>query len=134
MVFLQGHGLGTARAVRIYKTYGDDAIGLVKQNPYQALDTLDDNRAGELSGAELDGLAVWFDRNGDGVADLGEVILVDQLDIAAISCRATDHEGSSLANMTGLRMTDSRTLPTFDWVASQMKLNRSQNARTGQRM
>lgn len=33
MVFLQGHGVGTARAVRIYKTYGDDAIGIVKQNP-----------------------------------------------------------------------------------------------------
>jgi exodeoxyribonuclease V alpha subunit len=35
MVFLQGHGLGTARAVRIYKTYNADAIGLVKQNPYR---------------------------------------------------------------------------------------------------
>jgi len=35
MVFLQGHGVGTARAVRIYKTYGDDAIGMVKQNSYR---------------------------------------------------------------------------------------------------
>lgn len=35
MVFLQGYGVGTARAVRIYKTYGDDAIGMVKQNPYR---------------------------------------------------------------------------------------------------
>ena len=35
MVFLQGHGVGTARAVRIYKTYGDDAIGMVKENPYR---------------------------------------------------------------------------------------------------
>jgi exodeoxyribonuclease V alpha subunit len=35
MVFLQGHSVGTARAVRIYKTYGDDAIGIVKQNPYR---------------------------------------------------------------------------------------------------
>ena len=26
MVFLQSHGIGTARAVRIYKTYGDEAI------------------------------------------------------------------------------------------------------------
>jgi exodeoxyribonuclease V alpha subunit len=26
MVFLQSHGVGTARAVRIYKTYGADAI------------------------------------------------------------------------------------------------------------
>ena len=35
MVFLQGHGVGTARAVRIHRTYGDDAIGAVKQNPYR---------------------------------------------------------------------------------------------------
>jgi len=35
MVFLQGHGVGTSRAVRIFKTYGADAIPLVKENPYR---------------------------------------------------------------------------------------------------
>jgi exodeoxyribonuclease V alpha subunit len=35
MVFLQSHGVGTARAVRIYKTYGDQAIELVRANPYR---------------------------------------------------------------------------------------------------
>jgi exodeoxyribonuclease V alpha subunit len=35
MVFLQSHGIGTARAVRIYKTYGDQAIDLVRANPYR---------------------------------------------------------------------------------------------------
>lgn len=34
MVFLHSHGVGTARAVRIYKTYGDDAVARVRQNPY----------------------------------------------------------------------------------------------------
>jgi len=39
MVFLQSHGVGTARAVRIYKTYGDHAIDSVRENPYRlALD------------------------------------------------------------------------------------------------
>ena len=39
MVFLHSHGVGTARAVRIYKTYGDDAIAKVRENPYRlALD------------------------------------------------------------------------------------------------
>jgi len=39
MVFLHGHGVGTARAVRIYKTYGTDAITQVQENPYRlALD------------------------------------------------------------------------------------------------
>ncbi|MGL6097815.1 MAG: SF1B family DNA helicase RecD2, partial [Fimbriiglobus sp.] len=35
MVFLQSHGIGTARAVRIYKQYGDAAIETVRQNPYR---------------------------------------------------------------------------------------------------
>jgi exodeoxyribonuclease V alpha subunit len=35
MLFLQSHGVGTARAVRIYKTYGDQAVDLVKANPYR---------------------------------------------------------------------------------------------------
>src|SRR4029079_12310449 len=35
MVFLQSHGVGTSRAVRIFKAYGPDAIPLVKENPYR---------------------------------------------------------------------------------------------------
>lgn len=35
MVFLQSYGIGTARAVRIYKQYGDNAIEMVKSNPYR---------------------------------------------------------------------------------------------------
>src|SRR5262245_46811793 len=35
MVFLQSHGLGTARAVRIYRTYGDRAVEMVQSNPYR---------------------------------------------------------------------------------------------------
>lgn len=35
MVFLQSHGVGTARAVRIYKTYGDESVAKVQENPYR---------------------------------------------------------------------------------------------------
>src|SRR3954467_3499989 len=35
MMFLQSYGIGTARAVRIYKQYGDSAIEMVKSNPYR---------------------------------------------------------------------------------------------------
>ncbi len=35
MVFLHSYGIGTARAVRIYRQYGDRAIELVKANPYR---------------------------------------------------------------------------------------------------
>ena len=35
MVFLHEHGVGTARAVRIYKTYGVDAVQVMTENPYR---------------------------------------------------------------------------------------------------
>lgn len=35
MVFLHSHGVGTSRAVRIYRTYGADAIALISENPYR---------------------------------------------------------------------------------------------------
>ena len=35
MVFLHSHGIGTARAVRIFKTYGSDAIQVMTENPYR---------------------------------------------------------------------------------------------------
>jgi len=39
MVFLQGHEISPAYAVRIFKVYGDKAISVVKENPYRlALD------------------------------------------------------------------------------------------------
>lgn len=35
MVFLHSNGVGTARAVRIFKTYGTDAIQVMTENPYR---------------------------------------------------------------------------------------------------
>jgi exodeoxyribonuclease V alpha subunit len=34
MLFLHSHGVSTSRAVRIYKTYGEQAIEKVRENPY----------------------------------------------------------------------------------------------------
>jgi exodeoxyribonuclease V alpha subunit len=35
MMFLHSNGVGTARAVRIYKTYGPDAVQAMTENPYR---------------------------------------------------------------------------------------------------
>lgn len=35
MVFLQGHGIGAAHAARIYRVYGDEAVALLRSNPYR---------------------------------------------------------------------------------------------------
>ena len=35
MLFLHANGVGTSRAVRIYKTYGNDAVRVITENPYR---------------------------------------------------------------------------------------------------
>jgi exodeoxyribonuclease V alpha subunit len=35
MLFLHSNGVGTSRAVRIYRTYGPDAVRVVSENPYR---------------------------------------------------------------------------------------------------
>ena len=40
MLFLQGHGLSTLFAVRIYKAYGDKAIAMITEDPYRLADDI----------------------------------------------------------------------------------------------
>jgi exodeoxyribonuclease V alpha subunit len=35
MIFLQGYGIGSAHAAKIYKQYGEQAIAVVRENPYR---------------------------------------------------------------------------------------------------
>ena len=40
MLFLQEHDVSTAHATRIYKTYGNDSIQIVRENPYRMADDI----------------------------------------------------------------------------------------------
>ena len=40
MLFLQGHDVSTGHATKIYKTYGDRSLEIVKENPYRLADDI----------------------------------------------------------------------------------------------
>lgn len=40
MVFLQGYGISSLNAIKIYKQYGDDAVKVIKENPYKVADEI----------------------------------------------------------------------------------------------
>ena len=40
MLFLQGHDVSTSHATKIYKTYGNESIEIVKENPYRLADDI----------------------------------------------------------------------------------------------
>jgi len=98
--------------------FGSVTWWLFPRDGYQALDLLDDDGDGWLSGAELSGLGIWQDRNGDGVSASGEVTPIDDTGIVALSTRATGSAGRSLVSEHGLRLRDGRQLPTYDWVTT----------------
>ena len=101
--------------------FGSVTWWLFFDDGYRAMDALDDNRDGELSGDELAGLAVWTDANSNGVSDEGEVVPIGETGIEAIACVQTDTSMGMPANMSGLRMSDGRVLPTYDWVAKEVE-------------
>ena len=91
------------------------------ENGYQVLDAFDDNRSGYLSGEELKGLAVWFDRDTDGVSDRGEVVPIAQTPVVSLATRATAWQGDSPVNLQGLTLADGRVLATYDWMAKAIQ-------------
>ena len=97
--------------------FGSVTWWLFFANGYRAMDMLDDNRDGLLTAGELRGICVWFDRDGDGQSDDGEVVPVESLDVAAISTRPTGHDGQSPMHNAGIRFKDGHTVPTYDWIA-----------------
>ena len=40
MIFLQGHGVSTSHATKIYKTYGNESVKTVQENPYRLADDI----------------------------------------------------------------------------------------------
>lgn len=83
---------------------------------FEALRALDDNRDGELTGAELGGLALWRDADVDGVSDPGEVLPVNVHGVAGLSVEGAATRPGLITAPHGIRFEDGRTLPLYDWT------------------
>lgn len=83
---------------------------------FEALRALDDNRDGELTGAELGGLALWRDANVNGVSDPGEVVPANVHGIVALSVRGRDTRPGLISAPDGVRLDNGVTRPLYDWT------------------
>jgi hypothetical protein len=103
--------------------FGTATWWLLFPTGYAALDALDDSRDGSLSGAELRGIGVWFDRNANGRSDPGEVQPVTDFGMQAIRTRSTGSDHGMPMNAQGLVLKSGKVVPTYDWLVSPASWN-----------
>jgi tetratricopeptide (TPR) repeat protein len=112
---------GTGEITSGRQLFGAATFWLFWKTGYDALASLDDNADGEIAGDELAGLAVWFDRDGNGVSDAGEVRAIGDTSIAGLRVQFDQRDGRHPMSTRGLRLTDGSTLPTWDWTTDAIK-------------
>jgi hypothetical protein len=111
----------TGRITSGLQLFGSVTWWLFWRDGYAPLAALDNDHDGWLEGRELDGIAVWFDRNGNGVADPGEVVSLASLGIRRIAVRATGHSANALCNRQGIQFRDGSYGATFDWTPTSLR-------------
>jgi tetratricopeptide (TPR) repeat protein len=109
------HGSGTVTSG--LQMFGSVTFWIVWKNGYQALSALDDNGDGVLSGRELEGLALWHDRDSNGVSDPGEVRPVESCGIQSLSCHYCQHPAGIPFSPSGVVFRGGQARPTYDWIA-----------------
>ena len=98
--------------------FGNVTFWLFWNNGYEALAALDDDSNGELKDDELRYLAIWHDRNRNGVSDPGEVRSLADHGIVTLSVAFTKADGIFAAAKAerGVRFKDGRSRPTYDVI------------------
>jgi hypothetical protein len=106
----------SGRIVSGRQLFGSRTWQMFWRNGYEALAALDDDGNGWLEGRELAGIAVWFDRNGNGRSDTGEVIPVAALGITRIRVWPDGVRDDVPWSESGIELADGRRIPTWDWT------------------
>ena len=100
--------------------FGNVTWWMFWKDGYAPLDALDNDRNGWLIGKELEGLYVWFDRNGNGVSDPGEVVSLASLGIRRIAVHSDGTCEGVPAHRQGVQFTDGSYAATFDWTPTAL--------------
>jgi hypothetical protein len=110
----------TGQIVSGRQFFGSVTWWMFWKDGYQALAALDDDQNGWLEGRELDGLAVWCDRNSNGIADPGEVVPLLRIGITRVAVRARGQSEGAPFNPQGMQRRDGSFLPTYDWMPAPL--------------
>ena len=96
--------------------FGNNTFWIFWKTGYEALASLDDNADGELSGKELRSLALWHDKNSNGVSEPGEIAPLSLYGISALSTRYEKLSDGTPASRNGVRLDDGSTRNSYDLI------------------
>lgn len=100
--------------------FGSVTWWLFWENGYQAMAMLDDDRNGYLEENELNGLAVWQDRNQNGVSDEGEVTPIENTEITRFAVHPEINTGKTIYHTNGIQLKNGAWLPSYDWFPDRI--------------
>jgi tetratricopeptide (TPR) repeat protein len=98
--------------------FGNVTFWLFWRNGFEPLAALDDDRDGEVRGAELRGLAIWHDRDGNGVSESGEVRPIEDHAIVCLRYAYEPADGFLIAAVGrgAVRFADGRQTDLVDVI------------------
>jgi hypothetical protein len=109
---------GQGQITSALQMFGNVTFWIFWRDGYEALRSLDDDEDGSLRGAELRRIALWHDRNDNGVSEPGEVRPVAEWGITAISCASESHSAGITWCPRGVTFANGETRPTYDWITT----------------
>lgn len=107
---------GSGKITSALQMFGNVTFWIFWPDGYAALSSLDDDGDGALQGQELRCLALWQDRNENGISDPGEVLPLQAFAITAISCTGCTGPGKVKWNPHGITFATGEVRPTYDLV------------------
>jgi len=115
---------GTRQITSALQWFGNVTFWMFWDNGYDALRVLDDDNDGSIRGCELNGLALWHDRNGDGISDRGEVRPLTEHGVVSLSTRYeydARHPDEIAWSKNGVTFATGEVRPTFDLVLRHLR-------------
>lgn len=110
---------GAGQVTSSLQLFGSVTFWLFWPTGYHALRALDDDGDGAIRGPELEGLALWHDRNANGVSERGEVQPLAAWGIVALST-AYEHDPAHPDEIAwsprGVRLVGGTRRPTYDLI------------------
>jgi len=112
---------GKGKVTSALQMFGSVTFWLFWNNGYDAMASLDDNGDGKLKGNELRHLALWHDRNQNGISESGEVLSVADHGIVELDCTFTTSTSHLHHNPRGVTYSDGHTRPSCDVILQQTR-------------